>query len=256
MELLGVLCGLSLSPEVCILRSAKWFYKRGRATLLFAKFLPGVNTMAPPLAGSMHMRASQFLRFDFGGVLLYTVAYGALGYLFRDVFRIIAGGLQAFSRAVAWVMLIGVIGFVCYRAWLFARYRLNRSVRRVPVSDVEARLRVGRRAGHHHRGRAQPRLLRPGRRARPGFHPHRAEQSGRIHRDRCPRTRPFIFTALDYAKPPAPVWRTSCGKKDSMRTSSPVDCGPGAGPDIPWNRCPRKIWSCCRASIKTSLGAR
>ncbi len=136
---LGLLCGLSLSPEVCILRSAKWFYKRGRATLLFSKFLPGVNTMAPPLAGSMHMRAPQFLRFDLGGVLLYTLAYGSLGYLFRDVFRAIAGGLQAFSRAVAWVVLIGVIGFVCYRAWLFARYRLNRSVRRVPVSDVEAR---------------------------------------------------------------------------------------------------------------------
>src|SRR5579863_847889 len=111
-SLLGFLCGLSLSPEVCILRSAKWFYKRGRTTLLFAKFLPGVNTMSPPLAGSMHMRASQFFRFDLGGVLLYALAYGGLGYLFRDVFRLIAGGLQAFSRAVAWVVFVGVVGFV------------------------------------------------------------------------------------------------------------------------------------------------
>src|ERR1700733_6831004 len=30
-SLLGFLCGLSLSPEVCILRAARWFYKRGRA---------------------------------------------------------------------------------------------------------------------------------------------------------------------------------------------------------------------------------
>ncbi len=140
--LLGFLCGLSLSPEVCILRSAKWFYKRGRVTLLFAKFIPGVNTMAPPLAGSMNMRASQFLRFDLGGVLLYTLAYGSLGYIFRDVFRLIAGGLQAFSRAVAWVIAAGLLGFVIYRVWLYARYRLNRSVRRVPVSDVEARLKL------------------------------------------------------------------------------------------------------------------
>jgi membrane protein DedA with SNARE-associated domain len=139
---LGILCGLSLSPEVCILRSAKWFYKRGRATLLFAKFLPGVNTMAPPLAGSMHMRASQFWRFDLGGVLLYALAYGALGYVFRDVFRMIAGGMQAFSRVVGWVVLIGVIAFVCYRVGLYARYRLARSIRRVPVSDVEARLKL------------------------------------------------------------------------------------------------------------------
>ena len=141
-SLLGFLCGLSLSPEVCILRAAKWFYKRGRVTLLFAKFVPGVGSMAPPLAGSMNMRPAQFLRFDLGGALLYTLAYGALGYLFRDVFRIIAGGLQAFSRVVGWVIFVGVIVFVCYRAWLYGRYRLTRFVRRVPVGDVEARLKL------------------------------------------------------------------------------------------------------------------
>ncbi len=141
-SLLGFLCALSLSPEVCILRSAKWFYKRGRVTLLFAKFLPGVNTMSPPLAGSMHMRASQFLRFELCGVLLYTFAYGSLGYLFRDVFRIIAGSMQAFSRTVAWVIFAGLIGYLGYRAWQYGRYRLNRSVQRVPASDVQARLKL------------------------------------------------------------------------------------------------------------------
>jgi membrane protein DedA with SNARE-associated domain len=140
--LLGFLCGLSLSPEVCILRSAKWFYKRGRTTLLFAKFLPGVNTMSPPLAGSMRMRPSQFFRFDLGGVFLYALAYGGLGYLFRDVFRMIAGGMQAFSRAVAWVVFAAVVGFVVYRAWLYTRHRLNRYVRRVSAADVAARLKL------------------------------------------------------------------------------------------------------------------
>ena len=51
--LLGVLCRLSANPETCILRSAEYFYRRGKLTLLFAKFIPGINTMSPPLAGSM-----------------------------------------------------------------------------------------------------------------------------------------------------------------------------------------------------------
>ena len=59
--LLGFLCKVSATPETCILRSAESFYKRGRATLLIAKFIPGVNTMAPPLAGSMKMPFVQFL---------------------------------------------------------------------------------------------------------------------------------------------------------------------------------------------------
>ena len=54
--LLGLLCRLSLNPEACILRSADSFYKRGRALLIFAKFVPGINTIAPPMAGSMNMR--------------------------------------------------------------------------------------------------------------------------------------------------------------------------------------------------------
>src|SRR6195256_6377192 len=53
--LLGILCRISLNPEACILRSADSFYRRGRMLLVVAKFIPGVNTMAPPLAGCMNM---------------------------------------------------------------------------------------------------------------------------------------------------------------------------------------------------------
>ena len=42
------LCKVSANPETCILRSAESFYKRGKTTLVIAKFIPGVNTMAPP----------------------------------------------------------------------------------------------------------------------------------------------------------------------------------------------------------------
>ena len=59
-RLLGFLCRVSVDPETCILRSAESFYKRGRATLVIAKFIPGVNSMAPPLAGSMEMPFLQF----------------------------------------------------------------------------------------------------------------------------------------------------------------------------------------------------
>src|SRR5258706_9475783 len=82
--LLGLLCRLSLNPENFILRSADAFYKRGRTLLLFAKFVPGINTMAPPLAGSMNIRWTQFIRLDAAGAALYIGAYWTLGYLFVD----------------------------------------------------------------------------------------------------------------------------------------------------------------------------
>lgn len=68
--LLGMLCRLSLNPESCIIRSADSFYRRGRIVLVFAKFVPGINTMAPPLAGSMNMNPLQFLGLDLVGASL------------------------------------------------------------------------------------------------------------------------------------------------------------------------------------------
>jgi membrane protein DedA with SNARE-associated domain len=139
-SLLGFLCGISLSPEVCILRSAKWFYERGRAALLFSKFVPGVNTMAPPLAGSLNMRPGQFLAFDMAGALIYILAYGVTGFLFHGLFEIIAGKMQAFGQVVGWLALAGLIGFLANRIWHFVRYRISPLVRRVTVAEVAGRL--------------------------------------------------------------------------------------------------------------------
>src|SRR5581483_1214103 len=85
--LLGLLCRVSLNPETCILRSAESFYKRGRMTLLFAKFVPGLNAMAAPLSGSMKMRYSQFVRYDAAGTTIYVLAYTIAGFTFSRVIR-------------------------------------------------------------------------------------------------------------------------------------------------------------------------
>lgn len=79
--ILRFLCQVAVDPEGCVLRSAESFYKRGRLTLLFDKFIPGVSTMAAPLAGSMKMRFSQFLGLDFLGASLYALSYGAIGFI-------------------------------------------------------------------------------------------------------------------------------------------------------------------------------
>src|ERR1019366_68763 len=46
--LLAGLCRVSIDPENCIFRSADYFYKRGPRTLLYAKFVPGLASMAAP----------------------------------------------------------------------------------------------------------------------------------------------------------------------------------------------------------------
>lgn len=138
--LLGLLCKVSANPETCILRSAESFYKRGKITLVIAKFIPGVNTMAPPLAGSMKMRPDQFLRLDFAGATLYATAYGALGFLFRDFLVSITHGFRAAGRAVETVLLVALIVYVIYRISLYRKNVVYRIVPRVQVEELARKL--------------------------------------------------------------------------------------------------------------------
>lgn len=138
--LLGLLCRLSVNPESCILRSAESFYKRGKTTLLIAKFIPGVNTMAPPLAGSMRMRFRQFIRLDFTGACLYVLAYGGLGFLFRDFLAAITQGFQTATHLLEEVILCAAIGYMAYRVWLYQKNKVYRVVPRVQVEELTRRL--------------------------------------------------------------------------------------------------------------------
>jgi membrane protein DedA with SNARE-associated domain len=134
--LLGFLCKLSVNPETCILRSAESFYKRGNATLLFAKFLPGINTMAPPLAGSMRMPLDDFLRLDVAGASLYATVYVAVGFLFRDFLVSLIRGFQTAGRAVEAATVLALVGYALYRVWLYRKHAVYRVVPRIQVEEV------------------------------------------------------------------------------------------------------------------------
>jgi membrane protein DedA with SNARE-associated domain len=138
--LLGILCRLSANPETCILRSAEYFYRRGKMTLLFAKFIPGINTMSPPLAGSMKMRPGQFLQFDTLGAALYVGAYALAGYLFSDALRAITRGLRSAGFAAEVIFGIGLAGYIVYRIWVYRKYRMLDVIPRVHAEDLARRL--------------------------------------------------------------------------------------------------------------------
>lgn len=138
--LLGFLCKVSINPETCILRSAESFYKRGKKTLLIAKFIPGINTMAPPLAGSMRMPYEQFFWLDLAGASLYAVAYCSFGYVFRDFLMVIMRGMHAAGRVVEAVVLIALLAYVAYRILLYSKHRIYRVVPRVQVEELARKL--------------------------------------------------------------------------------------------------------------------
>jgi len=141
--LLGFLCRLSMNPETCMLRSAESFYKRGKTTLVVAKFLPGVNTMAAPLAGSMRMPFGLFLRLDFAGCVLYTGTYLLLGYVSRDFLAATLRNIYEASRVMEWAIVAALVAYVIYRIVQYQKYREYNFVPGIHAEELAERIAAG-----------------------------------------------------------------------------------------------------------------
>jgi len=143
VRVLHLLCRVSLEPDSCVRRTQSVLSRQGARTLLFGKFLPGVNTVAPPLAGVIGMRRGRFLVLDTLGATLWAGTFLGLGFFFSGEIERLATRIDAMgSRAV--VLLGGALA--CYVAYkVVARYRLLRELRvaRIGAEELKARLDAG-----------------------------------------------------------------------------------------------------------------
>ena len=81
-RVLRLLCRILLAPDSCIRHIKTAFRGRGAGTLLFAKFVPGLNFAAPPLAGISGVSPLRFLLFDSLASVFWAGGYMVLGYTF------------------------------------------------------------------------------------------------------------------------------------------------------------------------------
>lgn len=138
--ILGLLCKISLNPDSCVIRSAETFYRRGRLTLLVSKFLPGINTMAPPLAGTLRMRVSQFLLLDLLASSIYILPFAAIGFLFSQQLSHITQRFSMVNRTLGWLFVALIAAYVIYRAIISWKERTFQVVPRVTAPQLLERL--------------------------------------------------------------------------------------------------------------------
>lgn len=140
--LLAGLCRVSLNPETCIFGSANRFYRRGSRTLLFAKFVPGLATVAAPLSGSLNMPPMRFLALDGIGVLVYVSAWLVTGFVFAPFLRNIIGWVQRVGHFTA--ATLGLV-LLLYAIWLVASYLRDTrfsDVQRIPAGELHESLQT------------------------------------------------------------------------------------------------------------------
>ena len=112
---LNLLCRIALEPDSCVRRTETRFEKWGPRTLLFCKFVPGLNTAAPALAGMVRLPYGRFLLFDLIGGLLWTTAFTMLGFIFSKQLDLVIADAHLFSGWLLILFLGGVVAYVLYR---------------------------------------------------------------------------------------------------------------------------------------------
>jgi membrane protein DedA with SNARE-associated domain/rhodanese-related sulfurtransferase len=115
-KILGLLCRMTLEPDSCVRQTENGFARYGVGFLLVAKFVPGMNALAAPLAGSSNVSWGQFLLFDGLGASIWISAFGTLGYLFSEQLEAIGDvvGRAGFRLFFSIVVAIG--------AWIGWKY--------------------------------------------------------------------------------------------------------------------------------------
>src|SRR5262249_50348712 len=90
-RVLGAICRVALEPDSCVSRTHALFTRYGVKSLLIAKFVPGFDTVAPPIAGLTGVRLAPFLLWSAAGALAWLLVFGGLGFLFADRLEALAG---------------------------------------------------------------------------------------------------------------------------------------------------------------------
>jgi membrane protein DedA with SNARE-associated domain len=142
-KVLNFLCKISLEPDSCVRQTQSRISKNGARSLLFAKFIPGFSTAAPPMAGAVGMGLGRFLIFDFLGSLLWVGSFVLLGFAFSHELE----RLAAYSSHLgAWllVLLLGALAAFLWRKYgQRRRFVKDLAVARIPAEELKARLEAG-----------------------------------------------------------------------------------------------------------------
>jgi membrane protein DedA with SNARE-associated domain/rhodanese-related sulfurtransferase len=110
-RVLRLLCKLSLEPTTCVRRTQDSFSRRRGTMLLFAKFVPGLSTLAPPVAGENGMSFGLFLLYDGLGSIFWVGAAMVCGRFFGDLLKRNPSVLDWVGRFSGALLILGVIAF-------------------------------------------------------------------------------------------------------------------------------------------------
>jgi len=131
VRVLQLLCRISLEPDSCVRRTQVSFSRNGPRVLLGAKFIPGLNAMAAPLAGIIRMGWRKFLLYDAMRAFAWVSIFMITGYAFSNELERVAARAAYLGE---WLLVVLLAAFAGYILWKF--YNRQKFLRKLKISRI------------------------------------------------------------------------------------------------------------------------
>jgi len=139
-SILPFICRLSFNPDSCVSTTKSIFFRHGSKSLLIAKFIPGINTIAPPLSGVIRMGLARFLLLDGFGAFLWISVFLAFGFWFGHRLEETTAYLNWFGR-LFWLTVF--LFLAVYIGWKFVQWkRFMRQMRLARITPEELKQKI------------------------------------------------------------------------------------------------------------------
>jgi len=143
-RVMRLLCRISLEPDSCVRQSEYHFGRWGKAALVVSKFVPGLSTVAPPLAGALRMGWPSFVLLNGIGIALWAgLAIGA-GMLLHDQIDRLLARLEGYGTAA--IVLVGALfaAYVAFKWWERRRFYRALRLARITVEELRSLIERGK----------------------------------------------------------------------------------------------------------------
>jgi membrane protein DedA with SNARE-associated domain/rhodanese-related sulfurtransferase len=137
-RVLRLLCRISLSPDSCVRQSEGMIVRWGGASLVAAKFVPGVSVVAAPMAGAMGMGWSRFVAFDALAGAIWALVFAGLGALFSAQVQRVIDGMATAGAWTGVALVVALAAFVASRWWRRRRFLDEVAMRRITLDELQA----------------------------------------------------------------------------------------------------------------------
>lgn len=142
-KVLRLTCNLSIEPVSCISSAKSYFDRYGPAAIVGAKYIPGIQTLAPAAAGALPIPIGAFALLDIAATAIWVGPFVALGYLFNAELGQLMGWLGDTSSGFLIAFALAIAAYATFKICQWVLFLRTLRIRRVTPEHISGRLENG-----------------------------------------------------------------------------------------------------------------